>query len=147
MKKWDEKLADLSANLADLSKKTADAAEEAKFARELKEEAIQDRISTVKGNVAAFRENVRIAEEEKESKFRSAILKAQMTVEEKIKEHRETKDKRIFEAYIDDQLNYIFENFEAASYLVSNAQLALLETAEAIDEFEAKYGASEEEAE
>lgn len=97
--------------------------------------------------MVAFQENVRISGEEKESKFRSAILKAQMTVEEKIRQHKENKDKKMFEAYIDDQIGYIFENFEAASYLLSNAQLAYLETVEAIAEFEEKYGTSEEEAE
>ncbi len=145
MKKWDETLADLSEDLAKLSRKTAEASEEAKTARELKEEAIKDRISTVKGNVAAFQENARLAGEEKESKFRSAVLKAQMTVEEKITEFKEKKDKKMFEAYLDAQINYIIENYETASYLVSNAQLAILETSEAIAEFEEKYGAFDEE--
>lgn len=144
MKKWDEQLADLSEDLAELSKKTADASEEAKAARELREEAIQDRISTIKGNVVAFQEDCRITGEEMESKFRSALLKAQMTVEQKIKELKENQDKRRFEAYIDSQIRYIFENFETASYLVSNAQLAILETVMAIEEFEEKYGTAEE---
>ena len=147
MKRWDERLADLSADLATLSQKASDASEEAKAARELRKEMINDRISTAKGDVVAFQERVRIAGEEERSKFSSALLKAQMTVEEKIRQRKGKKDKKLFEAYIDDQINYIYENFEAASYLISNAQLAILETVEAIDEYNAKYGEPEEAAE
>ena len=143
MKKWDEKLADLSTDLAGLSQKAADASEDAKAARKLRQEAINDRISTAKGNVAAFQERLRISNEEKKSKFSSTLLKAQMTVEEKIRQRKEKKDKRHFETYIDDQISYIYENFETASYLISNAQLAILQTVEAIDEYNAKYGTPE----
>ena len=52
-KKWDEKLASLSADLAELSRKTAAASEDAKAARELREEAIQEKIATTKGDIAA----------------------------------------------------------------------------------------------
>ena len=41
MKKWDERLADLSTDLARLSEKAADASEDAKTARELRQEAIE----------------------------------------------------------------------------------------------------------
>ena len=78
-KKWDEKLSDLSVQLADLSKKVADASEDAKIARELREEAINNKIETVKGDVAAMQENARIEEEERKGKIRSALLKARMT--------------------------------------------------------------------
>ena len=144
MKKWDERLADLSTDLARLSEKAADASEDAKTARELRQEAINDRISTAKGNVVAFQERVRLAGEEKRGKISSAVLKAQMTLEEKVRQRREKKDRKLAEAYIDDQISYIFETFETASYLISNAQLAILETVEAIDEYNAKYGAVED---
>lgn len=147
MKKWDEKLADLSSRLADLSQKTADASADAKAARELKEEVIRDRISTAKGNVVALQENIRIATEEKKSRFSSALLKAQMTMEAKIQQRKEAKDKKHYENYIDEQLNYILDSFESASYLIQNAQLAILETVQAIDEYSAKYGDAEDEAE
>ena len=144
MKKWDERLADLSTDLARLSEKAADASEDAKTARELRQEAINHRISTAKGNVVAFQERVRLAGEEKRGKISSAVLKAQMTLEEKVRQRREKKDRKLAEAYIDDQISYIFETFETASYLISNAQLAILETVEAIDEYNAKYGAVED---
>ena len=63
-KTWDEKLSNLSVNLADLSAKAADASEDAKAYRELREEAIKDKIATVKGNVAAAQENARLGKPE-----------------------------------------------------------------------------------
>ncbi len=145
IKRWDEKLADLSTNLASLSKKAADASEDAKAARELRQEMINDRISTAKGNVAALQERIRISGEEKKGKLDSAVLKAQMTVREKIRQHRENRDKRQFEKYIDDQISFIYESFDTASYLISDAQLAILETIKAIDEYNEKYGDASEE--
>ena len=53
-KTWDERLANLSVKLGELSKKAAEASEDAKVYRELRTEAIQDRINTAKGNVAAM---------------------------------------------------------------------------------------------
>lgn len=144
IKRWDEKLADLSADLARLSQKAADASADAKAARQLRQETINDRIGTAKGNVAAFQERIRIAGEEKKSKLGSALLKAQMTLEEKRRQRKEAKDKKHFESYIDDQISYIYENFDSATYLIETAQLAILETLEAIDEYNAKFGAEEE---
>ena len=60
-KSWDEKLNNLSVKLSDLSKKTAEAADDAKAYRELMQEAIDEKISTVKGNAAAMQENARLA--------------------------------------------------------------------------------------
>ena len=147
MKRWDEKLASMSEKLAELSQKTAEASEEAKAARELRQEVINDRISTAKGNIVAFQERMRLEGEEKKSKFNSTLLKAQMTVEEKIRQHKEKKDRKLYERYIDDQISFIYENFETASYLISSAQLAILETIEAIDEYNEKYNTAETEEE
>ena len=61
-KTWDERLSDLSEKLAELSRKTADVSEDAKVYRELRKEMIADRISTLKGDVAAMQENARIAD-------------------------------------------------------------------------------------
>ena len=144
IRKWDERLASLSADLDKLSKKAADASKDAKAARELREEVRKDRISTARGNVVALQERIRIANEEKKSKFNSSLLKAQMTVEEKIRQYREKRDKKQIEAYIDEQINYIYESFETAAYLISKAQLAILETVDAIDEYNEKYGTADD---
>ena len=143
-RKWDEKLADASVKLDELSKKAAAASEEAKAAREAREDTIKDKISTAKGDVAAFQDRVERTKEENRSKLSSALIKAQMTLEAKIAEKRAARDQKHFEAYIEDQIDYIYDCFDLASYLVANAQLAILETVAAADEFEAKYGSAEE---
>ena len=50
----DERLSNLSVKLADLSQKAATASEDARIYKELRKEAIEDRINTAKGNVAAM---------------------------------------------------------------------------------------------
>ena len=144
-KKWDEKLADLSVDLDKLSKKTAEAAEEAKATRETREEALQDKISTAKGDVAALQENIRLTEEENRSKLSSALLKAQMTVRAKIQDRREARDKKLLSLYIDDHIDYILDCYDTASLLIANAQLAILETMDAMMEYEERYGEATEE--
>ena len=144
VKKWDEKLADVSVKLDELSKKAAQASEEAKAARELKEESIKDKISTAKGDVAAFQDRAERSKEENRSKLSSGLIKAQMTIEAKIAEKKAAKDQKHFAAYVEDQVNYIYDCYDLASYLIANAQLALLETLDAAAEFEAKYGPVEE---
>ena len=139
-KTWDEKLSDLSIKLADLSKKTADASEDAKAYRELKQEAIKDKISTVKGDVAAMQENARIAEEEREGKMKSALLKARMTVKAKHEDYVNARDKRLLENYMDDQVTYILDCYDAATLLIADAQLSILEFADALQEYEERFG-------
>ncbi len=145
-KTWDEKLAALSEELEKLSKKTATAAEDAKAVRELKEDALKEMISDTKGDIAAMQENLRIADEENKSKLSSALLKAQMTVRAKIEDHKVAWDKKLFEAYINDQIDYILDCYDSAAWLIANAQLAILETMDAVIEYDAKYGEKTEEA-
>lgn len=151
MNKIDERLAKLSEKLSEMSDKAAYASIEAKAAREEREEKIEtkreeraekreDQIATVKGDVAAFQENVRLHEEEEKSKLASALLKIQMTIESKIRERKASKDQFMMQLYVADQLDYIDECFALAAYLIENGQLAMYETMEAIKEYEAKYG-------
>ena len=139
-KKWDEKLSDLSVKLAELSKKAADASEDAKAYRELKQEAIQDKISTVKGNVAAMQENARIAEEEREGKIKSALIKARMTVKAKHEEYVNARDRKLLENYMDDQILYIMDCYDSAALIIADAQLSILEFANALQEYEERFG-------
>ena len=139
-KKWDEKLSDLSVKLAELSKKAADASEDAKAYRELQQEAIQNKISTVKGNVAAMQENARIAEEEREGKIKSALLKARMTVKAKHEDYVNARDKKLLENYMDDQLLYIMDCYDSAALIIADAQLSILEFANALQEYEERFG-------
>ena len=139
-KTWDEKLSDLSAKLAELSKKTEEASEDAKAYRELKEEVIQDKISTVKGDVAAMQENARIAEEEREGKIKSALIKAQMTVRAKHEDYVNARDKRLLENYMDDKILYILDCYDSAALMIADAQLSILEFAEALQEYDERFG-------
>ena len=143
----DEKLSNLSVKLADLSQKAAYASEDARIYRELRKEAIQDKISTAKGNVAAMQENARIAEEERQGKIKSALLKARMTVKAKHEDHKDARDKRHLENYMDDEILYILDCYDAAAFLIAEAQLSILEVAEALQEYEERFGGEPEAAE
>jgi hypothetical protein len=146
-KTWDERLANLSVKLAELSKKTAVASEDAKVYRELRKEAIEEGISTAKGNVAAMQENARLAEEEREGKFRSAMLKARMTAKAKHEDRKDARDKKRLEKYIDEEINYILDCYDAASLLIADAELSIYEVANALKEYEERFGAEPETAE
>jgi hypothetical protein len=139
-KTWDEKLANLSEKLAELSKKAADASEDAKAYRELKQEAIEEKISTVKGDVAAMQENARIAEEEREGKIKSALLKIRMTARAKREDLKDAYDKKILEDYMDDQVLYILDCYDAATMLIADAQLSILQLADALKEYDERFG-------
>ncbi|MBQ9038260.1 MAG: hypothetical protein IJ119_02105 [Clostridia bacterium] len=146
-KTWDEKLANLSVKLDELSKKAAEASEDAKVYRELRTEAIQDKINTAKGNVAAMQENARMAEEEREGKFRSAMLKARMTVKAKHEDHVDARDKKHLERFIDQEINYILDCYDAAAFLIADAELSIYEVADALKEYEERFGTEPEAAE
>jgi len=146
-KTWDEKLANLSVKLDELSKKAAEASVDAKAYRELRTEAIQDKIDTAKGNVAAMQENARMAEEEREGKFRSAMLKARMTVKAKHEDHVDARDKRHLERFIDQEINYILDCYDAAALLIADAELSIYEVADALKEYEERFGTEPETAE
>ena len=144
-KKWDERLASLSVKLDELSKKAAVASEDAKVYRELRKEAIEDKIATAKGNVAAMQENARVAEEERQGKIRSALLKARMTAKAKHEDIKDARDRRRLENYIDDELNYIIDCYNAVAFLIADAELSTLEVASAIQEYEERFGSQSEE--
>ena len=143
-KTFDERLANLSVKLGELSEKTAAASEDAKLYREMRKEAIQDKINTAKGNVAAMQENARLAEEEQKGKIRSAMLKARMTVKAKHEDRKDARDKRRLENYIDDEIEYILECYDAASFIIADAQLSILEVIDALQEYEERFGGEPE---
>lgn len=146
-KAWDERLTNLSLKLGDLSKKAAEASEDAKAYRELRTEAIQDRINTAKGNVAAMQENARMAEAEREGKFRSAMLKVLMTAKAKHEDRVDARDKKRLERYIDQEISYILDCYDAASLLIADAELSICEVADAMKEYEERFGSEPETAE
>ena len=144
-KTWDERMANLSVKLEDLSKKVAAASGEAKAYRELRRELIDEKISTAKGNVAAMQENARIAGEEREGKIRSALLKARMTAKAKHEDRKEARDKKRLERFIDEELLYILDCYDAADLLIADAELSILEVVDALQEYEERFGNDPEE--
>ncbi len=144
-KVWDEKLAGLSGKMEDLSKKAAEVSEDAKTYRELGQEAIREKIADVKGDVAAMQENARIADEERQGKIRSVILKARMTAKAKHEDLKNARDKRRLENYIEDEINYIIDCYDAAALLIADAELSILETADALNTYEERFGGETEE--
>lgn len=143
-KTYDERLSKLSARLEELSLKAAKASEDAKVYRELRKEAIQEKISTAKGNIAAMQENVRMAEEERKGKIRSALLKARMTLKARHEDRVDARDKRRLEHFIDDEIDYILDCYDSATFLVADAQLSILEVADALQAYEERFGEAEE---
>ena len=143
-KTWDEKLSSLSAKLNDLSKKAEEAAGDAKAYRELREEVIQDKIATVKGNVAAIQENARLTEEERQGKIRSEILRLRMTAKAKAEDFKDARDKKRYEKFIDGRLAYVLDCYDAAALLIIDAELSILEAAEALRQYDARFGADAE---
>ena len=135
---WDERLANLSVKLDELSKKAAAASEDAKVYRELRTEAIQDKINTAKGDVA---------EEEREGKFLSAMLKARMTIKAKHEDRVDARDKKRLERYIDEEINYILDCYDAAAFLIADAELSIYEVADALKEYDERFGGEPEDQE
>ena len=146
-KTWDERLANLSVKLDELSKRAAKASEDAKVSREMRIEAIQDGINTAKGNVAAMQENARMAEEEREGKLRSAMIKARMTAKAKYEDHVDARDKKHLERFIDQEINYILDCYDAAALLIADAELSIYEVADALKEYKERFGDEPETAE
>lgn len=137
--RWKEKFEGMDSRIAELNKKAESLKEDAKAARDLGKEVIDDKIGTMQGNVEALKENIRLADEKNKSKLSSTLLKAQMTVETKIQEMKNAKDKKDLEKYIDHRVDYIEDCFVTAAYLIENAQLAMLEAIAAAAEYDEKF--------
>ena len=144
MKNREEKLAELSEKLANLSIKAEQASIEAKEAREKKQDAIENSISTAKGDLAAFQEKVRLSEERGEGKLAAALLKAQMTIEAKRQQRKDNRDKACLEVFMNDRVANAVESLEMADYLIENAIVNYLELLAAAAEYDERFGGSEE---
>ena len=143
-KSWDEKLNNLSVKLSDLSKKAAEAAEDAKASRELMQEAIDEKISTVKGNAAAMQENARLAGEERQGKIRSEILKLRMTAKAKAEDYKDARDQKRLERFIDDRINYMLDCYDAAALLIVDAELSIPGSGQGLQEYDDRFGGDAE---
>ena len=146
MSTFEERLMKASENLEKLSKKAADTAGDVKAARELGEEVMKNKISDAKGALAAFQDQVSIAEKEGKSRLFGKVMKAQMTVEARVEDLRNALDKKKLERYIDGNIGYLADLYDTISFLLSDAELTALETNEALKEYDEKFGGEEAEA-
>ena len=143
MKKFDEQLKDLSEDLSKLSAKAAEASEEVTSTRELAKEAIEDKISTAKGDLAAFEDKLSRESEEKASHLVNEVLKARMTVKSKFQDIKDAHDKRVMEGYIDDCMFHLVDLASTIDFLLTDAQVTLLETVAAVGEYNERFGEEE----
>ena len=111
--------------------------------REAKREQIEEEIEYARSNVEATKqrvedsvENVRTVAASEVSKLRAGIDKAK----QKIADKKEAHDRKHFEAYINDLLDYADSCAEVAILAMEEAKLATLEAFVAQMEFCEKYG-------
>ena len=112
---------------------------------------VDDGLATVEGDVNAAAENRRLAKERSDSKLNATRLKVQMHQEE-VKSRIEAKktelDKAAQEELIADLLDYADDCQRIAYAYAMEAELAITDACEEIQDYEAKYGkftAAEEE--
>ena len=112
---------------------------------------VDDGLATVEGDVNAAAENRRLAKERSDSKLNATRLKVQMHQEE-VKSRIEAKktelDKAAQEELIADLLDYADDCQMIAYAYAMEAELAITDACEEIQDYEAKYGkftAAEEE--
>ena len=112
---------------------------------------VDDDLATVEGDINAAAENRRIAKERSDSKLNATRLKVQMHQEE-VKNRIESKktelDKAAQEELIADLLDYADDCQMIAYAYAMEAELAIMDACEEIQDYEAKYGkftAAEEE--
>lgn len=173
---YEERIAAAQAKMQAFKEKMANAAEKAKAAHAMKKEEIaaaiaeinadldaaiaeefteydavanemiDSQIGTIKGDVEAAKENIRLAKERKDSKIYALKLKAQMKAEalkEKIADKRAERDKAAMECYILDLIDYAEYCQQIAFASAIEADLTLLEAAEVAAEYIEKYGEPE----
>lgn len=108
---------------------------------------IDDDLDTVEGDFYAAGEDARLARERFESKLNSTRLKVQMHLEEgkaKIEAKKTAIDKAAQEELIMDLLDYADDCQLIAYAYAMEAELAILDACDQIEDYESKYGKIEE---
>ena len=123
--------------------KIKDASETVQIAAMLSKDELDKKVAEAKGSLAAAQENARIISEKSQSKLNAELLKAQMMLgasRDAIAEKREEWDKGKRRARIEDLVAHA-EGCEAiAAQLVIEADLAMLEAAVEVVEYNERYG-------
>ena len=107
------------------------------------DKAIDDDIATVKGNIAAAKENARLAKERRQSKLTSARLRAQMNAnaaKARIEDRKDAHDMNRQEKRIASLLDYADSCQEVALAAAMDAELTILEAAAETADYLEKYG-------
>lgn len=143
-KQFEERWEKLGKDLEALGEKAKSAVGDAQAARELGQEVLQEKIKDAKGDIVALQENARIRQDEKKSRLFSQVLKAQMTVKAKFEDLKNAHDKNKLEGYIDAHIIHLADLYDTISYLLSDLELTTLETTEALEEYNERFGEKEE---
>ena len=107
------------------------------------QEGTAEQVSNAKAHAAAVENNVELVKERRDEKRNSVKLHAQMSVENakaKVDAHKKAVDKAAMEAYIIDVLDYAECCEELAFAWALEAEYAVNDALEVIDEYNAKYG-------
>lgn len=143
-KNWEESLQSLGAKLDELSAKAKEAAETAKAAQQEKREELDATLRDARGDFVAFQERVREANERGQSKLFSEALKARMTLEAKVRDAKDAKDKKRLERFITTEVAHVADCYDAALFLIAEAKLAALEALSAAVEYKDRFGGDAE---
>lgn len=126
------------------------AADAAKYdtAAEKIQNKIDDQLDTAEGDLNAAQEDIRIAKERYAGKLNSRRLELQMrqeAVKDKIEAHKTAVDKSAQEELIMDFLDYADYCQMIAYAYAMEAELAILDACDEIEDYESKYGKMENE--
>lgn len=142
--KIDEQLDKFDAKAEEFSGKVQDHFEgiqkDIAYAKSLAEENISEEKKNIQGVIEAIKENIRITAERRNSRAYSALLKAQMALEEgkaKVEHKKDNVDAKLLEIYIADSLDYAEACIELSNYAAEEALLACLDAKDALEELEA----------
>ena len=139
-KNFDERLANIKAELENVSKKAADVYGDTQAAFELGQEVLEAKLKDARGDAVAAQERLREAGEESRSHLSSQVIKAQMKLEAKIEGFRNTRDKKKLEKYIDNHVLYMADLYDTITYLLIDAELTAMETLSAVEEYRQRFG-------
>lgn len=144
--KFEERWNKIGKDLEALGEKAKSAVGDAQAARELGQEVLEAKIKDAKGDIVALQENARIRQDEKKSHLFSQMLKAQMSIKAKFEDLKNVRDKNRLETYIDAHIVHLADLYDTISYLLTDLELTTLETSEALEEYNERFGEKEEEA-
>ncbi len=142
--KYDERVEKVRGDLEKISKKAESVYGDVKAACELGQEVVQDKLKDVKGDMVAAQERIRVADEENRSHLSSQMLKVQMQLRAKVEDMKTAHDKKKLEEYIDSHIIHMADLYDTIEYLLSDAELTMMEAVSAIDEYNERFGEKEE---